>query len=65
MRLNLSIKHILNIKYMLCINEILMILSVNARHSALKRHEIWEDRLVLLEYDFIFVCKLMGHPVLF
>ena len=42
---NLSIKHKLNIKYMLCINELLMILSVNARHSALKRAAIWEDRL--------------------
>ena len=38
------IKHILNIKCMLCINELVMIFSVNLRYSALKRAEIWEDR---------------------
>ena len=27
---------------MVCINKLLMILSVNVRHSALKRAEIWE-----------------------
>ena len=31
---------------------------VNARHSALKRADIWED-------GFIFVCKLMEHHVVF
>ena len=41
-----------------------MILSVNVRHSALKRAEIWEDTLTVFEgYDFIFVCKLMEHLV--
>ena len=30
---------------MLCINELIMIFSVNFKHSALKRAEIEEDRL--------------------
>ena len=30
---------------MFCITELLMPFSVNFRHSALKRAEIWEDRL--------------------
>ena len=38
-------KHILNIKYMLCINELLMMFPVSVTHSALKRTQIWEDRL--------------------